>query len=93
MSAQAWTVAIVYLILCIMGVVAAVKAGQFTASYVIGLLVTLLFIGLLTYDTACLTVGNCGVWSWIRTILYIIIPIIVIILVISSFFQKNDKSS
>lgn len=92
MSAQAWTVAIVYILLCIIGVIAAIKAGKFTASYVIGLLVTLLFIGLLTYDTACLTAGNCGIWSWIRTILYILSPVIAISLFVISFFTEKKSS-
>jgi len=46
-------------------------------------IMTLIYVGLLIYDTNCLTKGQCNVWSWIRTILYLILPIIVILMEIS----------
>jgi hypothetical protein len=46
--------------------------------YVLTTFVTIMFYVLILYDTNCLTKGECFVWSWIRTILYAILPIIYI---------------
>ena len=43
---------------------------------------------LLVYDTDCLVTGGCYVYSWIRTILYLISIIIVIIVMSLTSFTK-----
>jgi hypothetical protein len=37
---------------------------------------------LLAFDTNCLTAGGCSIWSWIRTILNLIMPILFVVMVI-----------
>lgn len=55
-------------------------------------IITLIYVALLIYDTNCLTAGQCNVWSWIRTVLYLILPIIIIIAEISMIRQfRNAK--
>lgn len=51
---------------------------------------------LVAYDTACLTVGGCSVWSWIRTIIYVFVPVIVLLLMLLGTVFKptlNPKST
>lgn len=52
----------------------------------LNLLVSLLFgipfVILFTYDTNCLVLGNCNVWSWIRTCLYIIFAILMVVMTV-----------
>lgn len=50
------------------------------------LLTTLLLI----YDTDCLVTGGCFVYSWIRTILYLISIIIVINIISLTFFAASS---
>lgn len=45
---------------------------------------------LLIYDTDCLVAGGCYVYSWIRTILYLISIIIVINIISLSFFTMSS---
>lgn len=42
-------------------------------------ILSVLFYAVTVYDTECLVVGNCHAWSWIRTILYLIIPTIYVV--------------
>lgn len=62
-------------------------------AYIISLIIMALLITLIVYDTNCLTAGQCNTWSWIRTALYIILPIISLVLstvaVVSSFKENN----
>jgi hypothetical protein len=75
MSPQAYTIAGVYLVLTLVMAIALIKIGQklVAAFLFIG---HVLFTALLAYDTNCLSSGNCGVWSWIRTAFYIICPLL-----------------
>ncbi len=45
---------------------------------------------LLIYDTDCLVAGGCHVYSWIRTILYLISIIIVINIISLSLFTMSS---
>ena len=82
MSPQAWVLGIVYLILLFGLAIASIVNKAFTPGTFLSLLVSIGFVALLTYDTACLTKGDCSVWSWIRTIFYIIIPVIIILFLV-----------
>jgi hypothetical protein len=49
---------------------------------------------LLIYDTDCLVAGGCFVYSWIRTVLYLIVIIIAIFIVsLSTFSVSNDAAA
>ena len=60
------------------------KTFKLSGSSVVGCLCTLLTIGIMTFDTDCLTSGSCEIWSWIRTILYIIVPVIAILVLLKT---------
>jgi hypothetical protein len=82
LSAQAILVGVVLLILQIIMLISLflAKAGWLTVMGAVfgGIIVLALWI----YDTNCLTAGNCGVWSWIRTIFVVLIQLWSIIMAI-----------
>jgi type VI protein secretion system component VasK len=78
MVPQAWVLLVVYIISTIITTYQLRKSSPgVIVGFVIGWLV---FICILVYDTNCLVVGDCRVWSWVRTFFYLIVPIIVIVL-------------
>lgn len=91
LSTQAWTILIVYLLTLLVSIIIAISKGAFNAFTLLGIFLWLLYIGIFTYDTNCLTRGSCDVWSWIRTILHIIIPILSLILLTASLGQKDHN--
>jgi hypothetical protein len=105
LSIQATILAIIYIIVIILMIIAAImdavktrKAGITTPSWVIFTQVIAFFIwiamiALLIYDTDCLTTGNCNIWSWIRTVLYAILPVLGIVLTIIGFRQISSQDT
>lgn len=79
MSIQAWIILVIYSITAIMSIWMMISSKIGAIFIVPFLFIWLITIPLLTYDTHCLTDGPCGVWSWIRTVLYCITPLIVIL--------------
>lgn len=92
MSPQTYTIAIVYSLLLIISTGTAWKQQGFSLNLAWSFLLSLGLIALVSYDTLCLTQGNCGVWSWIRTVIYILIPVILIIMWTITLFQKDESS-
>jgi hypothetical protein len=76
MSKQAWVIAIVYALCILIGLIGSIVSKKFTLGAAFGTLFSILFVALITYDTACLTNGFCGAWSWIRTLLYVFFPVV-----------------
>jgi hypothetical protein len=72
---QSIAVGVVYAILTVLILVRTfwppIMGGSFVA-----LFLWLAFAAVTIYDTDCLVLGGCGTWSWIRTVLYILAPII-----------------
>lgn len=103
LSIQATILAIIYIIVIVMGIITAIidtvkqrKNGIITPSWVIFTQVVafffwLIFIALLIYDTDCLTTGNCNVWSWIRTILYAILPVLGIVFMVLGYRHQAQQ--
>lgn len=89
---QAFIIAIIYLILIIIGLIASFKNHAYVSG-IISAIFALLFTALLVYDTNCLTSGNCNVWSIVRTVLYLILPIIVLVIMFIGLFQKTPSTS
>jgi len=73
-------------LISIVGVFADFSAGKLFA-YILGLL----FAAITIYDTQCLVGGGCIVWSWIRTVLYCILPIVAIIAFFMSFGKEKKE--
>lgn len=90
LSPQANLIAVVYVLSIIIGIGMSFKAGTFGMNSIFGTLVTLALLSLILYDTQCLTQGNCGTWSWIRSVLYVLLPSIGLIMMAVSLFQKKD---
>jgi ABC-type dipeptide/oligopeptide/nickel transport system permease component len=112
LSAQAYVIIGVYALCIIVGIimtiVSAIKDRKSTdsqagttaigvISYIISLIIMVLLITLIVYDTNCLTAGQCNTWSWVRTALYIILPIISLVLstiaLFMSFKSTNTEKS
>lgn len=87
LSKQAMVVAVVYVLSLLVGLVASISAKKFSFATVLSFLMGLGFAALVTYDTACLTAGNCGTWSWVRTFLYVLFPAIGVVAAIFALFS------
>jgi hypothetical protein len=89
-SYQAIIVLIVYFLVLLVSFIGTVKKVKFTFRVFVSLLVSLFIIVLLVYDTNCLTEGTCNIWSWVRTIIYCIFPVIALIFLFIAFFSKEE---
>jgi membrane protein implicated in regulation of membrane protease activity len=66
-----------------------------TMGSIVLLIVVLLGIPLallFAYDINCLVVGNCNLWSWIRSILYLLVVVLSIVVTVLSLVRK-DKAN
>ena len=108
LSAQAYVIIGVYALCIIVGIimtiVSAIKDKKSTESktgttavgviaYIISLIIMALLITLIVYDTNCLTAGQCNTWSWIRTALYVILPIISLVLSTVALFMSLKSTN
>lgn len=91
LSKQTIVLIVVYLICIFVGFISSIVKKQFDLKLVLGSLLSLLFLTLFAYDTNCLTKGDCNGWSWFRTILYILVPILALVSYIISLFQKKSN--
>ena len=92
LSGQAKVLAIVYLILTSLSVIAMVIKRTITVMSMIGTLIWLALASLIIYDTHCLTSGKCNTWSIIRTVLYGIIPVIGILALFVDLVNPKQQS-
>lgn len=95
LSNQAITIGAVYFVLYLLSIIYVVIDKQpLSFPHYLSYFLTLCFTVLLVYDTHCLTSGRCDVWSWIRTTLYCIIPVLVILMVLYAIavHKKRDES-
>jgi hypothetical protein len=76
-SSQALAILIFYVIAAFIIGGMTIKAGSTTSGIMI-IVAMVISAVILAYDTNCLTEGGCGVWSWIRTVVYCLQPIIII---------------
>jgi hypothetical protein len=91
-SPQAITITIFYFIMFFIVAVIAFKNLPFSAAFKI--LAPYLFMTiLLIYDTDCLVAGGCFVYSWIRTILYLIVIITAISIFSFSLFTVTNLAA
>jgi hypothetical protein len=95
LSSQAWVIAIVYAICIVVGVITSMATQGFNGGTVIAVLFGAIYLAISVYDTHCLTAGGCAVWSWIRTVMYIIFPTIIIIGLMHWMikYRKDDDGS
>ena len=80
LSTQAWIILIFFTLVTLMTTGFAMYQGSVVGG-IISLLISIIPIVMITYDTNCLTAGNCNMWSWIRTFLHLL-PFIILIIVI-----------
>jgi predicted ferric reductase len=88
-SLQAITLTIFISILLICLVIMSVKEDIFKPTDTILYVLSALYAFILIYDTDCLSVGECGVWSWIRTSMYIILITIVCGIILFAIYSKQ----
>lgn len=82
LSSQAKTLSVVYMLLFLLMMGIIVYFGALSFGMILPVLIWIALIALMVYDTNCLTAGECGVWSWIRTIIFTLIPILMIVLIV-----------
>lgn len=92
MSIQSWILGIVLSLIAVLVIVSWVVFKTWSVKGVIALIIYLLFVAVTTYDTECLVEGKCMIWSWVRTVLYAVIPTIVIVIYIYALATK-DKAA
>lgn len=93
MSPQSWVVAVVYGILLVVSMILLITKNAFNAFTTISFLFSIIQAAILVYDTNCLTTGACGVWSWIRTALYCVVPVIIYIMFIFGKQEEEQKQA
>lgn len=89
MSTQSLLVIIIYSICLLIALITSIVKKTINSSEIFGFILSFLYVILLAYDTNCLTEGQCGTWSWIRTILYLIFPTIILVLFMIRIFKKD----
>jgi hypothetical protein len=97
MLGQVITILIVYFLLSI----ALLISAGFNVPVIVSIFIQSLWMILLIYDTKCLVEGNCNTWAWVRTILMLLIPAILIILMtakaggafstVESYMKSTDE--
>ncbi len=83
LTPQALTILIVYVLLSIVVVALAVKSASSSIG-VVGALTWILYVALMVR-------GNCNVWSWVRTVLYILLPVVLLVVLSIALFGSKDK--
>lgn len=78
---QAWIILITYLILDIILAVLLIKKGKIGYAIIIFIIFTLNSL-LLAFDVNCTVDGNCTIWSWIKTCLISLAPLLTIIVLV-----------
>lgn len=91
-SAQAITISIFYSIMFLIVAFLAFKNLAFVDALKV-LTPFLITTFLLIYDTDCLVTGGCYVYSWIRTIIYLISIIIVINILSLTIFTTSTTTT
>lgn len=61
------------------------------ASGIMFLLLWVMFAMLIVYDTDCVVSGGCVAWSWVRTVLYMLLPMITSVILMVVIFMRKDK--
>ena len=89
LTTQALILAVILGTLLIVSNIILVAHKAFGPDAMLSALIGAAVIALMVYDTDCLTRGQCHGWSWIRTALYSIVPVIAIIH--SLWNLKKDK--
>lgn len=90
-SPRAITLTAVLGLLALVSIVGAFS--DFSAGKLFSYILALLFAAITIYDTQCLVGGGCIVWSWIRTVLYCILPIVAIIAFFMSFGKEKKEKN
>lgn len=79
LTTQAFILAVVLGVLLLVTNITLILQKAFNVGTILTTLIAAAVIALMVYDTDCLTRGKCAGWSWIRTILYSIVPIVAIL--------------
>lgn len=83
---------ILSVVLGILTVVAAVATFMnYTDESLAGLITWVILFAVVIYDTECLSIGPCTTWSWIRTILWSIIPVFMIVIIITAIVKTKKR--
>lgn len=87
LSVPAIVLAVVYGLLLILTAIIGYK--QITPLSVFFYILSIGMAALVVYDTSCLTQGECTIWSWIRTVLYAIVPILTVVFIMIAVLSTN----
>jgi uncharacterized membrane protein len=89
LSSQAILLSVVLGVLTLVAAVATFL--NYTEETLIGLILWVAIFAIVIYDTECLATGNCGTWSWIRMVLWSIIPVFVIVVLIMAMVRNKKR--
>ena len=92
MSIQALILAVLYIIIIVVALITSIAKHTFTISTFLNSIVSIGICALIVYDTNCLTSGGCTPWSWIRTTLYALLPIVALLGFVYSLFQAKHPA-
>lgn len=92
MSPQAWMILLVLLLVFGVSLASMIVFKQWSIMGIAGLVGFTFVIILMTYDTECLVRGQCHGWSWIRTIVYSIMPVALVVMLVISMAKKKKNN-
>lgn len=93
MSVQSWVLAIVLSLIAVLVIVSWIIYKTWSLGGTVSLILYLLFVAITTYDTECLVEGKCIIWSWIRSVIYMIIPVIIIIIYLYALAASSKSKN
>lgn len=92
LSNQAITVTAVYSLVMLVSVIGTwTRGAAFTAADILAYFLYVVILIMLAYDTHCLSSGRCDVWSWIRTTIYCIIPVLFLLMLLYSLATNKNE--
>jgi len=90
---QGWVVIVASVIFHITVIVTSLMRNNFNITLALMLLLSIALTALAVYDIQCLESGGCTVWSWIRTVLIVLIMVLSTLSVIMLGSKDNENKT
>jgi len=93
LRSQGWVVIVASIIFHITVIVTSLMRNNFNITLALMLLLSIALTALAVYDIQCLESGGCTVWSWIRTVLIVLIMVLSTLSVIMLGSKDNENKT
>ena len=89
-SGNAIFLAVLYAVLTVITVITSIINQSADAPFFLSTGLMILLFVLIVYDTDCLTTGGCTGWSLLRSALYAILPVLIIVAYLYVAFTSRE---